>query len=84
MLLIAVPIENVQEIWPTKMDFGWPNAEIGRKMANGRLLFLALVVTLELLHSVTGPLHNCMDQLQQYKTHMEHSWLQTTSIYNRW
>ena len=24
------------------MDFGWPNAEIGRKMANGRLLFLAL------------------------------------------
>ena len=42
MLLIAVPIENVQEIWPTKMDFGWPNAEIGRKMANGRLLFLAL------------------------------------------
>ena len=35
MLLIAVPIENVQEIWPTKMAFGWPNAEIGRKMANG-------------------------------------------------
>ena len=24
------------------MDFGWPNAEIGQKMANGRLLFLAL------------------------------------------
>ena len=24
------------------MDFGWPNAEIGWKMANGRLLFLAL------------------------------------------
>ena len=40
MLLIAVPIENVQDIWPTKMD--WANAEIGRKMANGRLLFLAL------------------------------------------
>ena len=42
MLLITVPIENVQEIWPTKMDFGWPNAEIGQKMANGPLLFLAL------------------------------------------
>ena len=42
MLLIAVPIEKVQEIWPTKMDCGWPNAEIGQKMANGRLLFLAL------------------------------------------
>ena len=27
------------------MDFGWPNAEIGRKMANGRLLFLALIYT---------------------------------------
>ena len=26
------------------MDFGWPNAEIGQKMANGRLLFLALLV----------------------------------------
>ena len=44
MLLIAVPIENAQEIWPTKMDFGQPNAEIGRKMANGRLLFLALII----------------------------------------
>ena len=26
----------------TNMDFGRPNAEIGQKMANGRLLFLAL------------------------------------------
>ena len=33
--LIAVPIQNVQEIWPTKMDFGQPNAENGREMANG-------------------------------------------------
>ena len=33
--LIAVPIENVQQIWPAKMDFGWPNAEIGQKMASG-------------------------------------------------
>ena len=29
------PIENVWEIWPTKMDFDWSNAEIGQKMANG-------------------------------------------------
>ena len=36
------PIENVQEIWPTKMDFGQPNAEIGQKMADGQLLFLTL------------------------------------------
>ena len=42
MLLIAVSIENVQEIWPTKTDFGRPNAEIGWEMANGRLLFIAL------------------------------------------
>ena len=35
MLLIAVPIENVQEIWPTKTDFGRLNAENGWKMANG-------------------------------------------------
>ena len=26
------------------MDFGWPNVEIGRKMTNGQLLFLALHV----------------------------------------
>ena len=37
------PIENVQEIWLTKMDFGQTNAETGQKMANGRLLFLALI-----------------------------------------
>ena len=30
------------------MDFGWPNVKIGQKMANGRLLFLALGI------------HNCM------------------------
>ena len=36
------PIENVQKIWSTKMDFGWPNTESGWKMANGQLLFLAL------------------------------------------
>ena len=27
------------------MDFGQPNVEIGRKMANAQLLFLALKVT---------------------------------------
>jgi len=25
------------------MDFGWPNVKIGQKMANGQLLFLALM-----------------------------------------
>jgi len=25
------------------MDFGWPNFEIGQRMANGQLLFLALL-----------------------------------------
>ena len=30
-----------------KMDFGWPNVEIGWKMANGQLLFLALGAHLE-------------------------------------
>ena len=43
MSLIAVPIENVQKIWPTKMDFGRPNAKIGWKMTNDELLFLALL-----------------------------------------
>ena len=35
------PIEIVQEIWPTIMDFDWPNTEIGYKIVNG-WLFLAL------------------------------------------
>ena len=42
-MYLLLSLENVQETWPTKMDFGWPNTEIGWKMANGRLLFLALV-----------------------------------------
>ena len=42
-LLHCCPIENVWEIWPIMIDFGRPNAEIGRKMANGRLLFLTLL-----------------------------------------
>ena len=33
----------IQEIWLTKMDTDWPNAEIGQEMANDQLLFLALV-----------------------------------------
>ena len=36
---IAIPLKMYG---PIKIDFGWPNAEIGRKMASGRLLFLAL------------------------------------------
>ena len=29
-------------MWLNKIDFGWPNAEIGQKMVMGALLFLAL------------------------------------------
>ena len=57
MLLITVPLKNVQEIWPTKMEFGWPNAEIGRKMAD---LFLALLCEHFLLL-----LFNCCSYLVQ-------------------
>ena len=39
---------NVQEIWPTKMDFGQPNAKISQKMANAQQLFLALMVSPEI------------------------------------
>ena len=28
-LLHCCPIENVWEIWPIKIDYGWPNVEIG-------------------------------------------------------
>ena len=41
-LLHCYSIDNVWEIWPIKIDFGRPNAEIGWEMANGLLLFLAL------------------------------------------
>ena len=33
------------------MNFDWPNAEIGRKMANGQLLFLALHTYIQQLSS---------------------------------
>jgi len=39
-LLIAIPLKMC---YLTKMDFGWPNVEIGQKIANGQPLFLALV-----------------------------------------
>ena len=39
----AVPLKMCGEIWPIKIDFGRPNGEVGRKMANGGLLFLALM-----------------------------------------
>ena len=29
---------------PIKIDFGLPNAKIGQKMTNGRLLFLVLLM----------------------------------------
>ena len=38
------------------MDFGWLNAEIGRKMANGRPLFLVLYLTLAITDA-------CMEML---------------------
>ena len=31
-------------MWPTKMKVDWPYNEIGWKMANGQLLFCALMV----------------------------------------
>ena len=31
-------------VWLTKMDFGWPNVEIGQKMVNDQLSFLVLCV----------------------------------------
>ena len=41
-LLKGCHIEHVWQLWPIKIDFDCPNAEIGPKMANGQLLFLAL------------------------------------------
>ena len=42
-LSIAVPLKMYS-------NFGQPNVEIGRKMANGQLLFLALLVCCILMH----------------------------------
>ena len=44
-LLTAIPLKMYRKFGPP--NFGRPNAEIGWKMANGRLLFLAL---LKLVH----------------------------------
>ena len=48
--LNCCPIENEWEIWLIKIDFGQPNIEVGQKMANGRLLFLALLVLCDCYH----------------------------------
>ena len=42
--LHCFPIENVWEIWLSKIDIGCPKADIGQKMASDQLLFLALQV----------------------------------------
>ena len=34
------------------MDFGQPNAEIGQKMANDRLLFLALLLSTSFMNPI--------------------------------
>ena len=41
------------------MDFGCPNAEIDRRMANGQLLFLALYSSIHLLHSYSFSTCSC-------------------------
>ena len=58
-------IENVWEICPIKLDFDQPNAEIGRKMASGRLLFLALVLNIKL---------NVSDQLVNSREKVATQW----------
>ena len=41
------------------MDFGWPNAEIGQKMANGQQLFLALYLKFKYVrNSPVFSIHN--------------------------
>ena len=42
-------MENVWESWLIKIDFGRPYVKIGRRMADGRLLFLALCYSARLL-----------------------------------
>ena len=41
------------------MNFGWPNAEIGRKIANDQLLFLALYSNTHLLRSISFSTCSC-------------------------
>ena len=48
---------NVQEIWPTKINFGQPNAENDRKITNGRLLLLALLIYHTSLTGTFVPMH---------------------------
>ena len=57
LLLYCCPIENIWEIWPIKIDFGRPNAEIGRKMANGQQLFLALEIVITRSDEWSGLCH---------------------------
>ena len=46
------------------MDFGRPNVEIGWKMANGRLLFLALLLRTSITH-LTIRIHTLPEKLTE-------------------
>jgi len=46
------------------MGFGWPNVEIGWKMANGKLLFLALWLIIGHLHMLLQSFYkSCITQI---------------------
>ena len=45
-------------MWPTKMKVDWPYSKIGRKMANGQLLFCAL--STELTYSSLAVTHDVL------------------------
>ena len=50
-------IVNIWESWLTKIDFGQPNAKIGRKMANGRLISRTAASILSLPHNLSLERH---------------------------
>ena len=48
-------------IWPTKSNFGWPYVEIGQKMADGQLPFLALYVCMYYMYAcMHAHIYACM------------------------
>jgi len=62
------------------MDFGQPNVEIGRKMANGQLLFLALHVCIFCQLSKTEISSHEITMVVTCDLHMTHTYIRYKNV----
>ena len=57
---MAFPLKMYSKFSLTKIDFGWPDVEIGREMANGQLLLLGLYMYVCMYVCIYAHIYVCM------------------------